>query len=250
MHCPHCGYPIHTDWQQYRSYSNTVRSPLSSELPSSIQVASAYRKIPFRKMELASDVLVPLAQACITGMMVAVLVTACLPFFEWPWFSGIYSGLFTTVIMWGFRLALSKNTLWIVEEIIGRDIDGDGQAGRSYRSIRLEIKQGRKTMLADLPGDENTLIRFARHMSQGASFSERAAAESGYGVSNFRKLRDIFVQREWAAWNNPAHPQQGLVLTDDGRQIIQAIAAHSPTVVDAQQNEPSVARTHSHAALN
>jgi hypothetical protein len=134
-----------------------------------------------------------------------------------------------TGLAWGFRLGSSQQTLWVVEEITGQDINNDGYTGKPQRrEISIEVREGRSTFREELPGEESLLMNFAAAVGSGQSFSEMTAQATGYGVTNLRALRDIFLKRRWAYWKNPDSPQQGVELTLSGKRILADIA-HPPT---------------------
>lgn len=145
------------------------------------------------------------------------------------------AGVIVTGLAWVVLLYVSHPMLWIFEEITGRDIDGDGRAGRpETRVIEVEVHEGSSTKIERLPGDEAQIIRFAQAITRGGTFAERTATRAGYGSGNFVKLRDVFIQKRWAAWNDPNAPQQGVSLTEIGRQVIKRLAEAplSPTDSD------------------
>lgn len=187
--------------------------------------SSAYRKTPFRKLEMVSDVWVPLLQSLISGLLATGVLWVLSPGIGWAWYVAPVIGVVVVGITWLLLLWAGRAMLWVVEEITGTDIDNDGHVGKpEKRVVEVEVKEGHSTRLAELPGDEDHLLRFCRYIAAGDSFSERTAQQCGYGVTNFRKLRDIFIARRWAYWKNPDTPQQGIELTLGGRSIIKALA--------------------------
>jgi len=217
-YCKYCGQKINTV-----EFSNTAALSIPVEPPAGF--TSAYKRTPYRKMEMAADVLVPLAQSVITGVVVATALGVITPFLPWAWYIGPIVGAITVGLTWGYRLSVSRDTLWTIEEIVGHDIDGDGHTGRpeERHTIEVWVKDGQRRQPFDIPGDGQAAVYFAQAVSNGDSFTEATAQATGYGVTAFRQLRDLFVQNRWAVWRNPNHPQQGVELTMIGRQILRQI---------------------------
>jgi len=81
-----------------------------------------------------------------------------------------------------------------------------------------------QSKLASLPGDERDLVRFCAQVASGDPFTEETAQACGYGVTNLRKLRTLFINSRWAYWRNPEAPRQGIELTLSGKKIISDLA--------------------------
>jgi len=136
-------------------------------------------------------------------------------------------------VVWGFRLAASKESLWVVEELTGTDIDGDGHTGQppAY-GVRAELKTSDGWQFSTLPGDPAAVYGFAQAVISGATFSERTATAAGLGQPEWFKLRDEFIDRNWAYWKNPNRPQVGIDLLRSGRAVLRSIAASPPPPPD------------------
>lgn len=203
-----------------------LESSTALALPPANNFASAYRKTPYRKLDLVADVLVPLCWAGITGLILGVFFAVLGLFLGWPGWAGPVAGLVITTAVWIVSM-LSDRGLWMIEEITGRDLDGDGITGQpARRVVQVEVKEGKTTQLADLPGDAD-LVRFCQVVAAGKSFSEDTAQSSGYGVTNFRRLRDQFINRRWAFWRDPANPQQGVELTMIGKKVVNDVGLNN-----------------------
>ncbi len=230
MNCPRCGTVIPTgSWQQAQQLEGSAKLSIPGQ-PSSLNVQSAYRKTPIRKMELVADVIVPLAQAGVSGLLIGGLST---PLFiaaeNVPWYAGIYLGALSVGVVWTFRLATSRDSLWIVEELIGSDLDGDGHTGAppAY-GVRTELKKDDGWQFDSLPGQPEALHKFATDVSGGETFAERTAFIAGLSRREWAALRDKFVANNWAYWRNPQQPQVGVELLRAGRAVLRSIAATPP----------------------
>jgi hypothetical protein len=251
MYCPKCGHPLapqitvkHNGWTTIgtmQSVSDIVIPQQSEAAPQPFSQAS--RKTPFRKLEMGADVLVPLTQAVVSGVLAAVLLAMLVPFVpSWGWGVPFVAGGGVIAMVWAGSM-LRDRGLWVIEEITGLDIDHDGHTGKPQkRVIEVELREkGKLSGMAELPGGDD-LLDFCRMVHAGESFSEQTAQQCGYGVTNFRRLRDIFIQRRWAYWRNPAHPQQGLDLTRQGQGVIKDVALSAaplpPAGTSNAQNVP------------
>ena len=230
MNCPRCGTLIPTGpWQSARRLENNTALSIPG-LPAPLNITSAYRKTPVRKMEMVADVLVPLAQAGISGLLVGGLTT---PLFaaaqNIPWYAGLYLGAVSVGLVWGFRLAASKDTLWVIEELTGSDIDGDGHSGPppAY-GVRAELKKDDGWQFSTLPGTPSALHKFAVTVNGGESFTERTSYTSGLTQQEWEALRNTFISNNWAYWRNPERPQVGVELLRSGRAVLRSIAATPP----------------------
>jgi hypothetical protein len=235
MHCPNCGFyippPPTGEWAQLKTFHTTAlalpgQNGQTQEQPA---FSEAYRKTPYRKPELIPDVWVPLTQAIISGLLSALVATIISLFVaSWPLYIGLIIGPLVVGLVWLYSM-LNDRGLWIVERITGQDVEQDDKNDHSTkRIVEIEVKEGRNTRIAELPGEGSYLIRFCQWVAAGDSFSEETAAQCGYGVTNFRKLRDKFVSQRWGFWRNANHPRQGVELTVHGKQIIRRLANTPP----------------------
>lgn len=237
MYCPNCGQKIPNpagDWLPTKTFESTAMIPgqTNSDQAGQPSFSMAYRKTPWRKPEFAPDVLIPLSQSVISGLLSAIVMSIAAIFIKsWPPYLGLLA--FPVVVALGWLLSMvSDRGLWIIEKITGTDQDDDEP---KKKIIEIEVKNDHTRHIAELPGDEEYLRKFCQWVAAGDSFSESTAQKCGYGVTNFRNLRDIFVSRRWGLWKNADHPQQGIELTVSGKQIIRSLAATPPPYpTDAQ----------------
>jgi hypothetical protein len=204
-----------------RSSSGVARAPAFTE---------AHRTSPARPASTESDVVVPLLQSLITGVIVGLpagtLITLVC---RWPWWSApaIAVGVIIPAV-WLHRLSAHTRALWTVEKIIQRDVDSDGNIGQpDVVELRAEIHDRRQDhhntiWRVTFPGDLRRLRRFAAAIEYGSvKFSERDALACGY--TRFEELRDLFILNGWAEWRDPQAHQQGVTLTPAGESIVEQI---------------------------
>lgn len=259
MICPHCGNKLQIEIKP-AVYSKARSLPLRSK---SITLESSYRS-PFKNDAAAlplpanyeaesrsagfmpsteANVKVPLLQSLITGAFVGIPVGALAgwigvahgPLTLW---GGLWTGLTwgsitifsVAFFQWTSRSRDYNELLWRIESVTGLDVTGDEQIGKPEpRTVRVEVQEGKGWKFSDLPGDEQALYDFAISVVNGiVTFSERGAASRDYGVENFRRLRDVFIQRHYAEWKDPTNHQLGIVLRRSGTAVLAAIAEGPP----------------------
>jgi len=257
--CPHCGGEIEFNavvrkgeasmperriiqtvqrgretFARYTTLSDSTRSKFG-EVASTPTFTKAERTSPARAASVESDVSVPLLQSAVTGM---VFMLGSVPFVvaaHGAWYVPLLIGGGTFAIAWGVLLRAHRSLLWVVETITNRDIDQDGAIGTSpppdvHVELSIGDEEGKRYEYEDLPvgrkGGYHGLRAFARAVTTGnppASFAEREAAVYGYTRAEWQRLRNKFLDHNWAAWNNAHEPKQGVVLLEAGREVLRKI---------------------------
>lgn len=95
-----------------------------------------------------------------------------------------------------------------------------------YRRIQLVlVDEGNHVMeFADIEDSPRT-IKLAKAIRAGDSFSERTAGECGFSRGEWKKeIRDPFLNRGWADWEDEEHHEQGVRLTTQGYDFWTEIA--------------------------
>ena len=199
-----------------------------------------YTETPAHLPTMESHVKVPAAQSIITAFVIGVPFAFVSGVFGYSFGnltifgsivigfgSGVAAFFVVAAYNWLSRVSNYNQLLWRVEEFLNTDINSDGETGKPEpRQIRVEVTENKSTLLATLPGDEESLWNFANDVVAGvANFSESGAQHSGYGVSNFRSLRDdFFIPNGWAYWKDGRRSTAGVVLTVSGTQTLRGIA--------------------------
>jgi hypothetical protein len=184
--------------------------------------------------------LVPLAQAAITGALVAGIACTVL-----VWQSVPDTLVYTVLTFLGVTLAawivLQRHwfSLTAIEKATGLDINGDGVIGEKTKrnhvvSIDLRtIDQGgyQKSVRVDLPVSEQDLAIVAAGIVAGRPFTERewTGSTNPLSVNQFRDIRDEMIKRGILEPVNPKAPQQGYKFTMAGMHAMKYFAALSPT---------------------
>jgi len=146
MNCPHCNRPVvliapktpHNapggQWQASQAFNSTSEPPFlnsATAAPAIGDFVSYERRAPARPASLESDVLVPLAQSALTGIIIATPTAAAAAVMGYYWVDSlVIGGVVGTVVVtitWLVRMDAHSKLLWLVENVTGRDLDGDGK---------------------------------------------------------------------------------------------------------------------------
>lgn len=279
LRCPHCRNKIQININaagrntkpHHVTLESSHRSPLDSEaavppMPTPkgyeafmLPMVEAERQYGAFLPNIEAHVGVPFRQALISGVFFGLgtsLIVCALGYRGGMTFWGaILAGggwmLFSTfaVAWWKWESAVNyyNSLLWRIERATRMDVDQDGQIGEPKPeppTVRVEVKEGSTWRFANLPGDDESLQKFASDILNGIrTFSEEGAKENGYGIENFKKLRVLFLEKGWAVWNHPSHRQQGVSLTRSGQWVLKEVANTPLPYRDAGvQNIGTVAR--------
>lgn len=262
--CPQCGARLDTrpgamrrlargvgQWRAARSTTleSTALAPWQPEPPAPVAPGhsmTAIRQTPVRGQNLEADLATPFLQAIATGLFVSILGL----YLAWVrqgvlWHHGIIAGVVAAGIYWLLTLSWNRKLLWLVEEIIQSDVDGDGQAGQpaalQQQVTTLEMvhrDDGIQRRRFDLPDGmtEVDLIDFA----SGVLVEHRGLAESSwtgrgrpFSKPKYRELLDVLGRAGLVAWVDDKNHAQGRKLTWAGRHALTKLI--------------ETARTHTHA---
>jgi hypothetical protein len=193
--------------------------------------------------------LVPLAQAAVTGALVAAIVCTVL---VWQKVSDslvftLLSFLVVTLVSW---VVLQRHwfSLTAVERFTGLDINGDGRIGDKsiVKSHVVEIDLRTRdeggylhSAVATLPVRESDFVTVARGVAAGRPFTERewTGADNPLSINQFKDVRAEMIKRGILEPVNRDAPQQGYKFTRSGKAVLAYFAALPPTSsVDGSEN--------------
>lgn len=224
MRCPYCFREITMEqlmrqggeFIRYRAYDFGEGSPL----PAGVEWE---RVEPARAPEVSGDVVVPLLQALITGVVAFLVgIGLCLAL-GWAIRIALGAGVAITALAWMWLLMDHRRLLRRIKRIVNVDLDRNGYVGEPGERIRLEVSdpEERSISFLDLPLGEERLRSMAR-----------LALAGRLGV---RDMRSVMTDTEWARardellraglvrWRNPREPKLGLELTGAGRAVMKRI---------------------------
>jgi hypothetical protein len=208
-----------TSWQRQ---DGTAYPMGNAALGAALEAGASWeRREPARPAELAGDVAVPLAQAVITGV-IGGLVGGLLS----GWAPGLVAGSLTFGASWLILLVDHRRGLWLVERLIGADIDQDGSVGEPARFVRVEVsektKGGEKVKYSDIPASDKQLRELALALFvKRQPFSRKALAGKGKPFSDpqFRKLQKVMRDAD-LLWPAGEGHNAGFKLNSAGRQFL------------------------------
>jgi len=137
-----------------------------------------------------------------------------------------------------------EDVLQEVEEIVGVDLDGDGEVGRPPRRwvdpVKLPVKNGGRQVLLDVDITAE-LVDFCKALQNSdveAAFSEDGAALYKVRRPEFEAFRNELIGRKVIAWKNPKHPQSGYHFRDSFDVIVDYVASY-PLPQEASAAQPT-----------
>lgn len=197
---------------------------------------------PSRPASLHADLLVPMAQAAVTGGLLAGIIVMGLaelapdlpinPVKAWG-----AAALVIASVAWLLLLTDTRRLLWAVERLVNADIDQDGQAGPpERRTLRVEVTNGQTMQFIDADlleiGDDRLLLFAAgvtggRGLTEGDWGGDRAAFPEG--MNQWRSFRGRLLDAGLIRYKNPKVASLGYELTPAGRAVFGRLAQHSHT---------------------
>ena len=212
---------------------NTMPTPSGGHLPDEFQMYEHLQ--PAREGNFHSDVLVPVTQAFITGVL-AGLIAALLVHFFFSASLDVTAYTFGTAFIlimagvWGRLLDDHNQLLWRVERVTGRDFDGDGQIGEPTARepeqvvvvVRRPKKDGENVEFLHYGVNRTALEKFARAALHGESLAVNRWTSGGapFSRSEYENLRAAMTA------DGLLRTEKGkTVLTDHGREIFEQMSA-------------------------
>lgn len=182
---------------------------------------------------VSSGCLLPVMQAVITGVMVALVTLGASLTFElsdhWPLALGIGSTAclgwwMSSITQWRRSVYYEPEPVYPVGPIIDHK-----QLSPPAQIYRLEVKSenGRKIQIAELDGvSPDRLQQLARGLMNGASFSEENFSGTGrpFSRAELRRIRSIFLARGWLRWKNDNAVNLGVELSPVGHAVVKHLA--------------------------
>jgi len=201
--------------------SHSVSTMPQQEIP---QFSEATRRSPARPATVEGDFAVVALQALGCGVAVCILAVGATLQWDLPWWTPIMAlgGGFS--VAWFILLISQRKHLWIIETIIGQDIDGDGAVGEpKSKTINIEVidPENRQIAYDVLPADEEMLrdIAIAVFKKQCA-FSRRELAQATSLSENDIITLQTEMRRHGYARYKGGKPNAGTELTRKGEILL------------------------------
>lgn len=170
---------------------------------------------------LERDVVVPLAQSVITGLVVAVLagLLATWAGAARPVLIGSAAGALVLAAVWGALLLVHTSTLWVIESVLHTDLDRNGAIGAPREPVTVEVvdRHQNRICYVSVPLSDEQLEALARAvLAPGAVFSRRALPEGLVSADQYGELVATLA-RAGLLTARGAGPEAGFALTPAGR---------------------------------
>jgi heme exporter protein D len=190
----------------------------------------AHFETPGRSPTVAGDVLTPVLQSVVSGILAGGLVGVAILATEAPvsgW-AAAGVGLLVTAGAWGWLLRDHRRLLRTVEDYTRRDAEPLTQT--QAETLRLEVVKdegdGRAHWLfEDLDTDAETLTQWGRAVLGGRSLAQSGWTGKGgpFSRSEYDALLAAMIRAGVVRWNNPKAHAQGATLTAMGRATLRRL---------------------------
>lgn len=173
-------------------------------------------------------VLIPAAQALITGVLAFCAGLAVCALGGWPWYyAAIGAGLVSLLAwlrFWGWWSLVILDVL--TPDRVQLIDDPEPQAEPQTVKVIIQEHQGQDTQIIDLPATGDQLRALASGLDQGQSFNLGTWAGPGapFTRSEFEQLRAELLRRGLLRCNTPGTPQRGYALTLPGVHVMRRLA--------------------------
>jgi len=190
-----------------------------------VQVAEVERQQPSRAAEVGADVIVPLMQSGITGVVGSGLLTWALAEFV-PDYDGSLSrffgfwALFLSAFVWVVLLVDTRSLLRTVERLVGKDLDGDGQVGE--RVVVVGARQNQQEALdRERQARSSAFAEFVSSLpTHGTGYQ---TWEGRLGRDMYLEFRDALLKLGYAKWNSPQDHRQGWSLVVPVQHVLRRV---------------------------
>ena len=180
----------------------TIPRAVASDVPPGSQMETA---VPARPASWVADVVVPVAQAAISGAIGGALVTWLAVRAGWK---GDWVALWATLaliiaaVAWVLLLFDTRKLLWAVERLVGADLNRDGARGDpSKQRLEVHVKTGGYTRIvgADwLNIEDDRLLAFAAAAQRGRKLTDAAFGKDKTifpdGMNEWRVFRSKLLE--------------------------------------------------------
>ncbi|MFH1634145.1 MAG: hypothetical protein ABIG63_09060, partial [Chloroflexota bacterium] len=152
--------------------------------------------------------LVPLMQALVFGVLFGTSFTLYLSWRRivpaWPTVVPII--LVVTAISWVIASNRSQSTMWNIERVVGRDINGDGSVGRPVDIRLLPVNPAQGTAVAAAEAEDELRQQFESFVRACEYGTASRHWEARIGRDRFNEWRDLLIKEGYARWRKPGEP--------------------------------------------
>jgi len=228
--CPHCLKqfaitPIdipeyQTPWQKTTSFQSVSQGSINSEPGPTY---GQWQKVtPVGKLQPKDIAVAILDSTIVFGLVSAPLGLMC-HWSDLPWQIGPFVGLICGTLRYVLGMANTWGLLTVRETWQNQEPGQQAADQRQEHLVTVAIKERKRWEYAHLGIEPAKLSTFAEALLSGASFTEREAGKYGINQLDLKHIREEFINRGLAYWNNPGRPQQGITIRHSGYTVLQAI---------------------------
>jgi hypothetical protein len=212
-------------WEKWRPYNEAVG------LPANNNIAEMTRERPARGMTWEGDFLIPFGWSVVSGAFaLAGSITLTLAF-HWPMDGAVMfslaAGFVAAGAVWAWRLTTHSRSMWDIERIVGRDLDGDQRVGQPVTRIEVTSPKpggGGSMHFIDVGAEPEVMRAFFRAVGAGGSLA--VGSWTGAGKAFTRPQYDALMARlEGAGLVENQGGNVGRVPTLAGRAVFRRLAA-------------------------
>jgi hypothetical protein len=242
--CPTCGQVIDPELRRRPDARTTYRRPSPHFPPHIVGIVAAppaerwqsveYRT-PVRAATREADVIVPVMQAAITGVLGSVVIGIAMVAarLQWrcPWWTvplvAVIAGCLITAAQW-MRLLSETHKLLVKVKRLERPVDLGTPGTATRETLQVEIREVGDTnvrwTIDELPISRQQLAAIARSVRSGAHrWSRRDLATSGIGDDRAREILAALEQYGYLAYPNGRNHPDGACPTAKGRALFGAL---------------------------
>lgn len=181
---------------------------------------------------LIQAVIVPLLQAIITGLLLALAALAGWQAYHHPSAWTVFLGGLALFTCCAWLASLAKWRAW-VDAILGIEAPKpavDAPRPGMMLTVHYQGEAGSHSgVYADLPCSYAQLVKVAELLERDPALTHARFAGPHRPLSRaeFEALRDAFIKNGWARWTGRAHTL-GAVMTPAGRAVMRSLARTTP----------------------
>lgn len=180
---------------------------------------------PARAAGVGSDVLVPLFQAMVSGLLIGGLSLWPVIRFYWAWYIPLIIGGGAFSVAWFLLLQSHRASLWDKERYTNTAAGPAADPEQIRVKLRIEESPDHYKFV-DLPLAPDQLRTIAKATVNGRSFSLASWAGRGKLLtrSQFETVRDWLIANDYALWADPSNHNQGVNFTNKGSAFWRGLA--------------------------
>ena len=173
---------------------------------------------PAQEPGAVTQALIPLLRAVVSGVLVSAVLV-----FGWQVWRGVWLDLPTaglicalvSLVIWGLSTWGDLLT-WGIEDVLDRDISGDGVVGNPDRLILVNARP-------QVDPRERKRLQFEDFVKGCETDTALRRWEPVIGRERYQEYRDALIGTTWGRWVDPDNVKRGWELAAEPGEIIAAL---------------------------